>query len=146
MLPKMDSIQKALTKDYCTANSLEMDIGEYPEAVSAELKVNKPKVRSSPSKARQLAFDLFEQKISIEEAAKSVKRAQSTTTQYLVEFIKRENISNPCPWVDEQTFGRVMDAARQVGDCRIKPIFDFLNGQIDYSQIRISIACLRNNG
>jgi len=35
---------------------------------------------------------------------------------------------------------------QQVGDGRMKSIFDLLNGEIDYNQIRISFACLNNNG
>ena len=132
-------------KDYCPANSLEMDIGAYPETFSVKLPVNKPKTDSKPSKARQLAFDMFERKLSIEEVAKSVSRAESTTTQYLVEYIKREKINNPYPWVNKQMFGRIIDAVKQVGSDRMKSIFDLLNGEIDYHQIRISIACLRNN-
>jgi len=82
-------------KDYCLANSLEADVGAYPETISDGLPANKSKTHSKLSKARQLAFELFEQKLSTEEVAKSVNRAQSTTTQYLVEYIKREKISNP---------------------------------------------------
>ena len=134
----------AAIKDYCQANSLEMDVGVTSETTSFEPPTDKPKKRSKLSKARQLAFDLFEQKLSVKEVAKSVERAESTTTQYLVEYIKREKINNPCPWVDEQTFGHIIDAAEQVGRGHMKPIFDFLNGEIDYNQIRISIACLRN--
>ncbi|NQT00609.1 MAG: DNA helicase RecQ [Planctomycetes bacterium] len=134
----------AVIKDYCPANSLEMDVGANPETVSDELQINKPKTPSRPSKARQLAFDLFEQKLSIEEVAKSVNRAESTTTQYLVEYIKREKINNPYPWANEQTFGRIIDAVKQVGSDRMKTIFDFLDSEIDYNQIRIGIACLRN--
>jgi len=78
--------------------------------------------------------------------AKSVNRAESTTLQYLVEYIKREKINNPYPWADEQTFGRIIDAVKQVGSGRMKPIFDLLNGEIDYNQIRISVACICNNG
>jgi ATP-dependent DNA helicase RecQ len=136
----------AVIKDYCPANLLEMDVGANPETVSDELQINKPKTPSRPSEARQLAFDLFEQKLSIEEVAKSVNRAESTTVQYLVEYIKREKINNPYPWADEQTFGRIIDAMKQVGSGRMKPIFDLLNGEIDYNQIRISVACLCNNG
>lgn len=135
----------AAIKDYCLANSVEMDFGVNPETASAELQLNKPKTRSKPSKARQLAFELFEQKLSIEEVAKSVNRAESTTTQYLVEYIKREKISDPSPWVDERTFDCIIDAVKQLGGERMKPVFDFLNGQIDYTQIRISLACLPNN-
>jgi len=136
----------AAIKDYCQANSSEMDVRANAETISAELPANKPKTRSKLSQARQLAFDLFEQKLSIEEVAKSVGRAESTTTQYLVEYIKREKINNPYPWVDEQTLSHIIDAVEQVGRGHMKPIFDFLNGKIDYNQIRISLACLRNNG
>ncbi len=135
----------AVIKDYCLANSLEMDVGAYTRTVSAQLQVNKPKTRSKVSKARQVAFDLFEQRISIKEVAESVDRAESTTAQYLVEYIGREKITDPYPWVDEQTFGRIVEAMQQVGDGRMKSIFDLLNGEIDYNQIRISFACLNNN-
>jgi ATP-dependent DNA helicase RecQ len=138
-------VMLAAVRDYCLANSLEMDVGANPETVSAKLQVNKLKTRSKLSEARQLAFDLFEQKISIEEVAKSVNRAESTTIQYLVEYIKRGKISNPYPWVDEQTFRRILNAVQQVGSGRMKTIFDLLNGEIDYNQIRIGLACLRNN-
>jgi len=134
----------AAIKDYCQANSLGMDIGITLETAAFESPAENPKKRSKLSKARQLAFELFEQKVSIKEVAKSVERAESTTTQYLVEYIKREKINNPHPWVDEQTFGRIIDATEQVGRDKMKPIFNFLNGEIDYDQIRISIACLRN--
>ncbi len=136
----------AVIKDYCPANSLETDVGANQKTVLDKLQINKPKTPSRLSKARRLAFDLFEQKLSIEEVAKSVNRAESTTIQYLVEYIKRENINKPYPWVDEQTFGLIINAVKQVGSDRTKPIFDLLNGEIAYDQIRISIACLRNNG
>jgi ATP-dependent DNA helicase RecQ len=123
----------ATIKNYCQANSVEMGVGANPET------------RSRLSKARQLAFDLFEQKLAVEEVAKSVNRAESTTTQYLVEYIRHKKISNPSPWVNEQTFSRITDAVKQVGSDRAKPIFDLLNGEIDYNQIRISVACFRND-
>ena len=141
-----DEVVLAAIKDYCQANSSEMDVRANAETISAELPANKPKTRSKLSQARQLAFDLFEQKLSVKEVARSVERAESTTTRYLVEYIKREKINKPYPWVDEQTFGHIIDAAEQVGRGHMKPIFDFLNGEIDYNQIRISLACLRNSG
>jgi len=136
----------AAMKDYCKANSLEMDVGVTLETTSFEPPTDEPKKRSKLSKARQLAFGMFERKLSIEEVAKSVERAESTTTQYLVEYIKREKINNPYPWVDEQTFGLIVDAAKEVGDDRMKSVFDFLNGKANYTQIRIGLACLRNSG
>ncbi|MBL7154491.1 MAG: helix-turn-helix domain-containing protein [Phycisphaerae bacterium] len=60
-------------------------------------------------------------------------------------YIKREKIDNPHPWVDEQAFGRVADAVKQVGRDRAKPIFELLGGEINYDQIRISLVCLSAN-
>ena len=125
---------------------MEMDVGVTSETTSFDPPTGELKKRLKLSKARQLAFGMFERKLSIEEVAKSVERAESTTTQYLVEYIKREKINNPYPWVDEQTFGLIVDAAKEVGDDRMKSIFDFLNGKANYTQIRIGLACLRNSG
>jgi ATP-dependent DNA helicase RecQ len=133
----------AAIKAYCATNSLQTDVDANPEFVTTELPARMARTHSHPSKSRQLAFDLFEQKLSIEDVAKSVNRAESTTTQYLIEYINRERIANPHPWVDEQSFGRVADAARQVGKDRTKPIFDLLGGEMSHNQIRICLACLR---
>ncbi len=133
-------------KEYCHANSLEMDIGVTSETTYLEPPAGESKNGSKLSEARQLAFDMFQRKLSIEEVAKSVNRAESTTIQYLVEYIGREKITNPSPWVDEQSFSSVITAVEQVGRDKLKPVFEFLNGETDYSKIRISLACLRNNG
>lgn len=133
----------AAIKAYCATNSLQTDVDANPEFVTTELPARMARTHSHPSESRQLAFDLFEQKLSIEDVAKSVNRAESTTTQYLIEYINRERIANPHPWVDKQSFGRVADAARQVGKDRTKPIFDLLGGEMSHNQIRICLACLR---
>ena len=121
--------------------------GAFLPAIEEYYRTNSIRIDAAPptlSKARQDSFHLFAQGLSIEQVARSIGRAESTTCQYLVEHIQRENIDNPSPWVDEKTFQRVTDAARQTGDDRLKPIFEFLNSDVDYNQIRISMACIRD--
>ena len=89
---------------------------------------------------------MFQKGISIYEVARSIKRAESTTLQYLIEYINYEEIDNPYPWVDdEQVIGRIAEAAREVGIERAKPIFDHLNGEVSHDQIKIVRACLGNS-
>jgi len=126
-------------KDYCSANSVGMDVVPLPET-----QPNVSNTRIPLSEARRHAFDLFAQALSIEEVAPLISRAPSTTVQYLVEYIRREGIDNPYPWVEQQTFQSVAGAVRQIGIGKMKPIFDLLNGEVPYDQIRISVACLRN--
>jgi ATP-dependent DNA helicase RecQ len=127
---------------YCRRNSLQMDIPANPRP--PQLYSNTPK-KDSAVKSRQAAFDLFKRGLSVKEVAASIGRAESTTTQYLVEHIERQKISDPQPWVDAKTYGRVIAASQQVGDDRLKPIHEHLAGQVDYDRIRISLACYRHN-
>ncbi|MBD3182577.1 DNA helicase RecQ [Candidatus Poribacteria bacterium] len=117
--------------DYCDNNDIETNI---------QLKRKRRKVNTAKLKA----FELFEQDISIPEVAESVDRALSTVSNYLEEYIKNEGIDDPSPWVDAETDEKILEAAEEVGMERLKPIFEFLNGKIDYSLIRISLACFRN--
>ncbi|MBN2377589.1 MAG: DNA helicase RecQ [Sedimentisphaerales bacterium] len=124
-------------KDYCHTNGVDMDAQTPAETCIAE------DVPSNPSKARSDAFNLFSQELSIKEVAQSVNRAESTTVKYLLEYIKQKGIDNPYPWIDnEQVIHRIADAAEKVGTERLKPIFDYLEGEISYDQIRITLACL----
>ena len=127
-------------KDYCQTNSVQMDI----TAISFDSSICEPQRQSRPNGTKLLAFDMFKRKLSIEKVAKSIGRAESTTTQYLAEYIEQENISSPQPWIDKQTFDNICNAVKGVGGDKLKPIYDFLNSEIDYNQIRIGIACLRN--
>jgi len=129
--------------DYCKANSITMDVEPAPVMYSS--KKRSKSSRAKPNRAKQTAFKMFAQGHSIEKVAKSIERAESTTTQYLVEFIQKENVSDPFPWADIKTYKRVVKAAYEVDAPGLKPIYEHLDGEVDYSQIRICIACLENS-
>jgi ATP-dependent DNA helicase RecQ len=129
--------------EYCNTHSLGTNVMPMPAAESPVSRKGKSK-SSSLNEARLLAFELFKQKKSIKNVAAAIKRAESTTVEYLVEYIQEMKTTTPHPWVNEATFKHIIAAAEQAGGERMKPIFDFLQGRIDYHQIRISLACLRN--
>jgi ATP-dependent DNA helicase RecQ len=94
--------------------------------------------------ARRKAADLFRQGRPLEDVAPLLERAPSTVSQYLVDYIRRERVTDPTPWVDQHTRDRVRAAAADIGLDTLKPIFDNLQGEIGYDKIRIVVACLRN--
>jgi len=120
---------------YCKANSVQMDVS-----------VRGAKIRRARYSAKQDAFDLFARGLSPKEIAPSIGRTISTTVQYLAEYINRENIEHPGSWVDDETFKRVAQAAHELGMETMKPIFEALDGEVPYDQIRICVACLRQTG
>jgi ATP-dependent DNA helicase RecQ len=128
-------------KEYSREHSLPMDV---PPSTGARTVRRRTQGRSTLNMARQIAFGLFARGISIEEVARSIDRAPSTTVKYLIAYINQEGIDDPSPWVGEQIFDRVADAVARVGADRLGPIFRALDGEVDYDLIRISVAVLRN--
>ena len=100
--------------------------------------------RSKRNDAKAKAFELFRQGRSVPQVAATVNRAESTTVQYLCEFIQENEIDDPAPWVDLKTAQKIKQAIRNVGAKQLKLIFDHLNGQVDYDRIRITLACMKN--
>jgi ATP-dependent DNA helicase RecQ len=129
-------------KEYCQVNNLEIDFNKNLQNLTTDFNSKKPKSAVKSDILKSHAFLLFEQRYSIPEAAKRLKRAESTTVQYLVDYIKERNIKNPHPWVDARTFIIVSNAAQKHGCNKLKPIFESLNGRVTYDQIRITLACL----
>jgi ATP-dependent DNA helicase RecQ len=127
---------------YCREHGVTTDVAiaeKSPEQQAIEAFRDNDK-----SAARVAAAKLFREGKSIAEVAQQIGRAQSTTTQYLVEFLNEEGHLSPEPWVDGATFVAVEEAAKTVEDNRLTPIFEALDRKIPYDQIRIAMACLRN--
>ena len=97
-----------------------------------------------PDEFKQRAFNLFRQGSTVKGVAQSTGRALSKVFGYLEEYIKQERITDPSPWVNDEINSRILEAIERVGIDRLRPIYEFLNGEISYDLIRISVACFRN--
>lgn len=126
-------------EEYSREHSLAMDV-PLPQGARSVRKEQ----RSTLNMARQIAFGLFAQGVSIEEVARSIDRVPSTVVKYLVSYINREGLSDPSPWVDKGAFQRVAGAIASLDTDQVGPIHRALGGEIDYDLIRISVALLRN--
>jgi len=125
---------------YCHANQVPMDVEPEPIADAAP---RPRRVKAGPNTGATRAFPFFRQGHSVQQVAEQMNRATSTVFGYLAEFIRHEKITDPSPWVDAATVQRVTQAARRVGTERLKPIFELLDGQVSYEQIRMVVLCLK---
>ena len=95
---------------------------------------------SASALARAAAEALFEQGRSIAEVAAEIGRAESTTGQYLSEWIVNRCPASIAPWVEPTIYEKVVAALRGSEDGRLRPVFEALGGAVDYETIRFVVA------
>jgi ATP-dependent DNA helicase RecQ len=90
--------------------------------------------------------ELFRRGASIEEVMRHTNRARATVMDYLCDFLRAEPQPSVDPWVSTETYRRVAEAAANVGIEKLKPIFEALEGQIAYDEIKIVVVHLPTHG
>ena len=120
----------AAIREYCR---------DAPEAVTAP----RPR-RADRRQALEDAYGLFAQGYGLEEAAELLERRPTTVEGYLEKYIAAHGVTEPAPWVSPSVMERVGEAAAQTDGTRLRPVYDLLDGEVSYADIRICLACLRN--
>ncbi len=114
------------------------------EAAVKEIPSAKSPKRSS---GQAHANELFAQGHSIEDVAAMMGRALSTVEGYLVAYFEEHGLSDPSPWVGVDVLERVRAAAAANAEGeRLKPMFEFLKGEVSYAELRVCLICIGNGG
>ena len=121
--------------EYCRNNGLTMDAAGLAREETEERSISGAKGR---------AFALFAEGKSLAEVSAAVQRAPSTTFDYLMHFIVIQGIADPSHWLNKDTFARIRASAKKIGGERLKPIFNDLGESVSYDEIKIALACIRN--
>ena len=116
---------------WCAENGVSLDASRAPP----------PPAR--PASKRPDVYALFDQGLPIDAIAARMGRARSTTFQYLLDWIGRESPASVAPWVDDDTYAKVAEAAEHVGGDRLRPIYEHLDGKVDYDTLRVVLTHLR---
>jgi ATP-dependent DNA helicase RecQ len=96
------------------------------------------------SSTKPAAFELFREGHSVDQVAARLERAVSTVRGYLNEFIDQEGLTDPDPWLSAEDLARIQVAISECESDRLKPIFEKLDGEVSYDDIRIAVSLLRN--
>jgi ATP-dependent DNA helicase RecQ len=124
---------------YCREYGVELDpVVDEPDAEPT------PARRDRIQEIEGRAFALFRAGAAIADVAEQLDRARSTTRGYLMNFIAHDRIADATRWVDPYEIQRIELAADYASTDRLKPIHDALHGEVDYEQIRITLACRAN--
>lgn len=127
---------------FCTAvrEHLE-DTGQVSSGTKTASSGTVPRDSRSP---QAVAHRLFEQEAAIEDICRQVRRDEEWVVGELESFLYNTGRTTPYPWVDDDTFARITEAARQLVGTRIKSIRQFAGEDITETEVRLSLACLRD--
>jgi len=116
------------------------DSAEWPEVHASE--ENGKGARANQSK--MLAMSLFAQGEPLDFVVARTGKTYGTVSNYLTAYIKERQLTQISPWLSEATYQAVSQAVFKVGSQRLQPIFEELNGSVNYDEIRIALAFLEN--
>jgi len=129
----------ALDKE-CRARSLARDTKTLPRPAPARDNASRPPA------ANTQAATLFRKGMSVDDVARQLDRARSTTIQYLCDFLRAEPPRSVAAWVSDGVYRQVADAAKRVGIEKLTPIFEALEGKISFDDIKIVVTHLNAHG
>lgn len=118
---------------------------EHPDAVpETETAIAIPIQPPKRKRVRLQAAPLFQQRLPIEEVAKKLGRAISTIEGYLTQYFAASNLTDPTPYASLAVLERIRPFYKDQDMPPLRPIYEALNGEVSYTEIRICIACLKN--
>jgi RecQ family ATP-dependent DNA helicase len=115
----------------------------HAEDGTAQPRLAEPANGRMVSLTRRRAFDLFREGKPLAQVAETIGRAPSTTFQYLVEWVQETAPADVSAWVPAERYWRVEAAVNDVGLGLLKPVFEALDGEVPYDDIRLVMAHLR---
>jgi ATP-dependent DNA helicase RecQ len=122
-------------RSYCRERGVTTDAAD-PAAVSAPA----PRQRSTAvglSLTKRRAFELFDEGRSIDQVGAETGRARSTISGYLADYIVERKPGSVDAWVTPDVYRRVAKVAAEVGGELMRPVYEALNGEVSYDDIRI---------
>ncbi|HVS36152.1 MAG TPA: DNA helicase RecQ [Gemmataceae bacterium] len=121
--------------------------GEFHVAMDVNIPVRPvepatPRPTARMTARTQAAHDLYRKGASIDSVMRELEYSRGTAVEHLAEFIRTAKPASIATWVPDEVVQRVAAAARQLGVERMKPIYQALNEQVPYDDIRLVLAYL----
>jgi len=125
-------------QQWCKSHGLNSDV---ESEVTKLPRVKKVRQRSQESsKVRNEYLDLFEERVSMEDAALQLDRSLDTVSRYLAEYLETRRETDIDCWVPPAMQQRVRSAIGEIGAERLKPLFEHLKGEVSYAHLRIVVT------
>jgi ATP-dependent DNA helicase RecQ len=123
----------ALIAAHCRQHNLAP--GEPPSEGPVE-----PREAPTMTARKEGIFEMFRQGASLDGVMQHLSCKRATAVGHLEDYIRAEKPRSIDAWVERGVYDRVLEAARQVGSGRMKPVFLALGEAVGYDEIRLVLA------
>ena len=129
--------------EYARSHDLELDVDP---AIRPVPKPKRARKRSRPTVdlTRGIAYGRFDRGESISAVSAAIEKRPTVALKYWLDYIHDKGLTRPEPWVGGALFERIAESTRETGIARPMKILKALNGDVEYDDVRIAIACLEN--
>jgi ATP-dependent DNA helicase RecQ len=133
----------AAIREVCRSRELEMDVDPNLKPAPKPMRVRRT-LRPTIDLARPMVYSRFDRGESLDAVADAIGKPSDAVLTYLLDYICEKKLTSPEPWVDVRSYERISDVAKRIGIARPISILRELDGAISYDDLRICIACLKN--
>jgi ATP-dependent DNA helicase RecQ len=131
--------------EYARAHDVELDVDPSVRPVpKPSRRGSRRRSRSTIDVARGLAHERFERGEALADVAATLEMRPAIALKHLLDYIADRGLTSPEPWVDGALFERVAEVASETGIARPMRIVKALGGNVEYDDVQIAIACLKN--
>jgi ATP-dependent DNA helicase RecQ len=134
---------------YCAAHNLALDATEPARRRTSGTRQERvrdaARLTGQPARDRLRADAVagFERGESLAVVASKIGLTPSTTSEHLCAWIELTKPASVEAWVDKATYARVEAAIDEVGGGLLRPVWEHLEGQVPYEQIKVVVSHLR---
>ncbi|MEZ6063847.1 MAG: DNA helicase RecQ [Planctomycetaceae bacterium] len=122
--------------DWCRRNGVDTDV--------MASRASAPQIRPKPARISAASgqyFELFDSGLGIDEVALQLDRSVGTVCEHLASYVHVRKVTDAAAWIRPETVERVEAVIGNIGCERLKPIFEALNEEVSYGDIRVVVAC-----
>jgi ATP-dependent DNA helicase RecQ len=119
---------------WCRQHHLSTDVNARPAVVSVSEK------KRVPSSTAANYTELFQKQMPIEDICRQLNRSAGTVIQQLENYVRTNRVTDIDVWVPRSIQIRVIQAIEKTGNERLKPLFELLNSEVSYDQLRLVSA------
>ncbi len=126
-------------KEYCETAGVEMDV-DWKQGLSSQSVERSRASRAIGTGTKSITYPMLRSGRPWEEIAEKAEVTVGTVVSHLLDLMQDESIASIDCWLPLELQKRILGAADRAGRERLKPIYEDLQQQVPYEQIRLLLS------